>query len=403
MKGAKKMSIVLSNTISDNILENKHDIKDLLKQQQIDSIPIVDSKNPKYIEEITGNQLRVIKDYPAGFDFSANMIHIAKKAEKKGKGKDVTITDYSQDYYKIDITGETVSQYYAKCGNNDIRHNLSVQLRKDFAHGIVIISGEDKRGKYVAQKVPFRINEVKRYVADNSVYIQLLLLKDVFRSTVEGRCLKNGGEGFVKIPAFLYPLCTQTNKRVLQSFNPLYRTQVYGLSENTNKRKSIERPRKCSLRCIAPEYINENGVFNKITIEDFKNSLNSQLKELAQRNQKECLVKGVDLGQYGENSVFYFTSDNKDTKTAQPSLTTESIDCNSSYRTSPDTFKSRVAEAKFLGVEESVAIQLCRFAQDKKYPLSESHYKAFVGISKQEIEEKFALLNEASQIHSQNR
>jgi hypothetical protein len=34
--------------------------------------------------------------------------------------------------------------------------------------------------------------------------------------------------------------------------------------------------------------------------------------------------------------------------------------------------------------------------------LSETHYKAFAGISKQEKEKKFALLKEAAQIHSQN-
>jgi hypothetical protein len=401
----RKMSdIILSRTVSSNILLNKHDIKEQYQHQQIDYIPIVDSKNPKHIEEITGNQLRVLKYYPAGNDICLNIIDSAKKAEKKTKK--VIFTDYSQDYYKIDVTGATYSQYLEKCGNNDIRHNLSVQLRKDFTHGIVLIYGEDNKGKYIAKKAPFKINEVKQYAADNSVYIQLLLLKEVYGSLIEERCLKNGGEGFVKMPALLYPLCTQTDKRALQSFNPLYRAQVYGLSENTNKIKSIERPRKCSLRCIAPEYINENGVFNgvhnKITIEDFKNSLNSQLKELAQRNQKEWLVKRVDFGKYDGNSVIYFTSDNKDTKTSQHSLTTESIDYNNSYRTSPDTFKSRVAEAKLLGVEETLANRLCSFAQDNNYPLGDIHYKAFVGISEQEIEKKFDLLKEAAQIHSQN-
>jgi hypothetical protein len=307
MTKGDKMSIIVPPTVSDNILMNKHDIKEQYQHQQIDSIPIVDSENPKYIEEITGNQLRVLKDYPAGYDFCLNIIDLAKKAEKKTKK--IIITEYSQDYYKIDVTGAKFSQYFAECGNNDIRHNLSVQLRKDFTHGIVTISGEDKRGKYIATKVPFRINEVKQYIADDSVYIQLLLLKDVFGSLIEGRCLKNGGEGFVKMPAVLFPACTKTNKYNMSSYNPIYRLQTYGLSKNTNKQKWILVSRRDFLTKVAPEYIDKNdrsAWLKDMTIKDFHKSLRSQSLSLIDRFPNETLIQNFHLGYHNEPTVIYF-------------------------------------------------------------------------------------------------
>jgi hypothetical protein len=316
------MSIVFSSTVADNILMNKHDIKEQCRQ--IDSIPIVDSKNPKYIEEIAGNQLRVLKDYPAGHDFCLNIIDRAKRFEQKERK--IALTDYSEDYYKVSISGKVFSEYFAECGNNDIRHNLSVQLRKDFTNGIVKISGEDKKGKYIAEKAPFKINEVKQYVDDNSTYVQLLLLKDVYGSLIDGRCLKNGGEGFSKMPANMFPLCTQTNKRNFQSFNPIYRLQVYGLSKNTHKCEVIKQPRKDLLRSIVPEYTDENGWLMKITIKELNESLKSQATSLIQNIQGELLVKSFYLGQYGRDSVIYFTAVNKNTKNSENAVSNKKSD-----------------------------------------------------------------------------
>jgi hypothetical protein len=57
-----------------------------------------------------------------------------------------------------------------------------------------------------------------------------------------------------------------------------------------------------------------------------------------------------------------------------------------------ETFKARVEYAKSLGIEEGVAVRICNFAQSYKIPLSETHYRGFVGKGKKEIEEAFNLL-----------
>jgi hypothetical protein len=297
----RKMSIPVSRTVSDSILTNKHDIKE---QYQIDSIPIVDSKNLKYIEEIAGNQLRVLKDYPVGNDFCLNMIDRAKKVEKKSG--QVTIVDYSDDYYKVNVSEKVFANYFAKCGNNDIRHNLLVQLRKDLSTGIVKIYGEDNKGRYIVTKAPFKINEIKRHFADNSVCIQILLLKDIYGSLINDNSLKNGGEGYVRIPSHLFPLCTQTEKGSLQSFNPIYKLQIFGLTKNTHKRDKIETPHEEFLRYIVPEYIDRDGYLKKMTIRDFNNSLTSQAKTLVEKSPRELLVKSFFLGRHGGNSTLYF-------------------------------------------------------------------------------------------------
>jgi hypothetical protein len=65
--------------------------------------------------------------------------------------------------------------------------------------------------------------------------------------------------------------------------------------------------------------------------------------------------------------------------------------------TSANTFKARVEYAKSLGIEERVARMICNFAQSKKYPLAEAHYKAFVGKSEKEAEEAFSVLKLVAQ------
>jgi hypothetical protein len=301
------MNVLVSRTVGDNILANKHDIKE---QYQIDSIPIVNSKNPKFIEEITGNKLRVLKDYPAGNDFCLNMIARAKRFEKKSGN--AVIVDYSEDYYKLTVSEKVFVNYFSECGNNDIRHNLLVQLEKDLSTGIVKIYGKDNKGKYIVTKAPFKINEVKKHFSDNSVSIQILLLKDVYGSLIDDSSLKNGGEGYIKIPCHLFPLCTQTEKGRFQSFNPIYKLQVFGLTKNTHKRDKIEVPHEEFLRYVVPEYIDRDGYLKKMTISDFNNSLTSQAKTLVEKRTEELLVKSFFVGRRGGNSTLYFKTGKKE-------------------------------------------------------------------------------------------
>jgi hypothetical protein len=134
---------------------NKIDIKQYQKQININSTPIVDSKNPKYIEEITGNMLRVLKAYPAGNDFCLNMIAKAKQMEKKGI---TAIFDYTENYYCIELSEKTFYDYFKRCGDNNIRRNLIRQLINPLSSGIVMILGKIKKGTYCTSMSTLIIN-----------------------------------------------------------------------------------------------------------------------------------------------------------------------------------------------------------------------------------------------------
>ena len=249
----EKGFIIVSSTVKDNSLLSKRDIKEYL-----DSLPIVDSKNPKHIEEVAGNHLRLIKNLPAGNDFCLNVIGRAKWKAKRNKIIS-PFKDYSEDYYSINVTNKFIKEYLSKCGDHHKRYNLWRQLSKDFVTWIVVRKGKDKIGEHVEKQNPFKINRIIEYDqnGDESL-VQLLLLKDIYGSQIDDSCTKNGGEGFTKIPTFLFPKCTQTDKGNLGSYNPIYRSQIYSLSENTNCIDKINRPHLDFMKKVVPEYLDNN-------------------------------------------------------------------------------------------------------------------------------------------------
>jgi hypothetical protein len=303
--------IPISRTIENQILLNKHDIKKQYKL--INSTPIVDSKNPKYIEEITGNLLRVLKIYPIGNDFCLNMIAKAKENENiTGK---ILIDDYSENYYRIALLEKTLYDYFKRCGGRDIRHSLIKQLINPLSTGIVMIRGKNKKGVYYTVGLPpFKLH-FKKYDNHNiPTDITLELLKDVYKSLIDESCFK-GNDGYDQIPAYLYALCTQTDKGCLQSYNPIYKIQILGARKNTNKKNSVNIFRNELLKDIAPEYINSDGHFknrDNVTLANFIDTLNSQMKNLVENNKGDLLVGSLNIGFPSANSysTLYFTNGN---------------------------------------------------------------------------------------------
>jgi hypothetical protein len=300
----------MSRAIVKNVLMNKHDIRETY--QQIDNIPFVDSDKPKHIEEILGNHLRVLKDYPLGHDFCVNMV--AKANKNKRKTKKNVFRDYSEDYYEIIISQDTFDGYFEECVDAASRYSLKRQLQKDLEKGIVQVYGKDKIGKYIDTKAPFRIRATRRYIETPTpiTNIQVLLLKEIYGSLVEGTCTKNGNEGFCKIPAALFPKCTQTGQTWMKTYNPIYRTQVLGLSKNTNKQNQIEIPRLELLRTLMPVEINKYGYMERLSFRNIEIALGRQAAVLVKVLPQAPLVIEVKIRKYGDTGILVFQNPSKE-------------------------------------------------------------------------------------------
>lgn len=278
--------ITLSLTAVENILMNKHSIK---------LLPIIDSQNEKHIELI-GNELRTIKRYPVGYDFLVNVIDKIKDKVAR------SINDISSDYYELNVLDETFTNYLKPCGNHAQRQSLARQLVTDMTSGFVYIKGKG----YIGYQAPFRIMGRKIYSDGKRIY-QVHLLKQVFDSLIKGECYKNGGDGYIEIPSMLFPIITRANKGILQSYNPIYKLNIFGIKKNTHKKKNIEVNRNEFLKTVLPEYY-KNGYLTK-DIYSIRESLSQAAKEVSKSlPNHHNLVKNFYLGHREGNSTIYFNS-----------------------------------------------------------------------------------------------
>jgi len=286
-------NVTISRSIADNIMLNKHDI--------IQAFPIVNSSNPKYIEEITGSSLRVLRKYPVGFDFAINMINNAKKSGKIG----TYIEDLGREYYKIEVHKKSLINYLASCGEHTIRQSLYRQIITDLSFGYVKILSKGKN--FIDYKAPFRIMGLRIFKNSEAIIYKIHLLKDIFESLVLGKCYSNGGEGFINIPGELYPTLTKTDKGKLQSYNPAYKFIVFGLGKNTNRKSSIQVDKKELLRTTVPEYF-RGGTLDKITIESLQTSMRGILKHVQKIFPQKGLPKNCYIGKYTEKAKLFFNN-----------------------------------------------------------------------------------------------
>jgi hypothetical protein len=286
-------NVTMSRSIADNIMLNKHDI--------IQALPMVNSSNPKRIEEVTGSSLRVLRKYPIGFDFTINMINIAKKSGEISK----YVEDLGREYYKIEVQKKSLNSYLASCGEHTIRQSLYRQIITDLSFGYVKILSKGKN--FIDYKAPFRIMGFRVFKNSETIIYKIHLLKDIFESLVIGECYNNGGEGFITIPGELYPTLTKTDKGELQSYNPAYKLIVFGVGKNTNRKSSIQVDKKELLRTTVPEYY-RNGTLDKLTITSFQASMKGILRHIQKIFPKKGLPSSFYIGKYNEKSKLYYNN-----------------------------------------------------------------------------------------------
>jgi hypothetical protein len=285
--------VCMPRGIVNNILLNKHKIK---------IMPSIDSSNPEHVEEIIGNELRTLKKYPLGYDFIVNVISKVKsKAASTGKSIGEYYKEVSEDYYEVNVEEETFTDYFSESGDHTIRQSLKRQVITDLNSGFVFIRSKD----YIARQAPFRIMGVKRIDNKTKVF-QIFLLKQLFESLITGDSFKTGGEGYIEIPAKLFPILTKANKQGLQSYNPAYKLQVFGLMKNTNKKTTIKVNRGEFLETIAPEYYKKG--YLDVSESFIHSNLISMLKETEACLPESFIVRNFYIGEGSQESTIHFNN-----------------------------------------------------------------------------------------------
>jgi len=279
--------ISISRVIAQNILINKHAIK---------ALPIIDSRNERHIEEIAGNELKALKRYPVTYDLIVNIINAMHKTGQIEK----YIQPAGRDYYSMTISEKTWRKYFYNCGNNSIRQSLARQVLHELQTGFIILCGKDKkRGHYIESRKPFMITAIRQY-ENGEKERDLHFSKLIFQSLVTGSCFKNGGEGFIEIPAELYPRLTNVNTGEIQSFNPIYKINIYGLLKNTHSRKSITVNKESFIENIIPEYasrIKGSSEFKlKMSEAAIHKSLITSIKKSNEVFQNERVISNFYIG-----------------------------------------------------------------------------------------------------------
>jgi hypothetical protein len=294
--------MIVSRTAAENALLNKHEIKRYIAEGKlIRGFPLVDTKNPMLIEKIMGTELRVLKTYSPGFDFTVNVIAAAHNTGNPGRH----IKDVDQNYYKVNVSENLWKHYFQNCGDHTIRQNLPRQVFKDLQTGFIELPIYSKvHGQGYERRAPFRIM-AEQYYSDGTKYRELFFSKAVFGSLVTGDCTKTGGDGFIEIPSNFYPLLTGTDKGELNSYNPIYKLNLHALLKNTHKKDRVTIPRQELLETITPEYLDDKG-YLKIAAFTLHDSLVKSAWEALTKFPEGLLVKNFYLGKYGELSTIYF-------------------------------------------------------------------------------------------------
>jgi len=236
-------TIKISRILTGQILLNKNTIQN----PNIKLIPFADTKNKKYIEEISGNQCRTIKRYPQSYDFFAN---IFAQKEFQNNSKKIINAVNNRDYYEIWIKNSTIKNYYQSCGNHTEKQSLRRQLLTEPKTG-GFVKLHKQNSVIITEEAPFKIM-ARRLNTDGTVFAyKFFLHKLVFESIVENKCK---GDGFIEIPKNLYPSMVTKDKGTLQSWNPPYKANILCLLKNTHKKPSIIINTSELMETIFPEY-----------------------------------------------------------------------------------------------------------------------------------------------------
>jgi|AACY02.16.fsa_nt_gi hypothetical protein len=288
--------IPVSRTVAKNILINKHIIK---------ALPRIDSNNKDHIEAIAGNELRVLKRYAVAYDFIANLIHKAHKLNIIHEW----IEDTGRDYFKGTVKETTWREYFKDCGDFKIRQSLARQIKRDLHSGFIYIHGHDKKkGEYIEYRRPFFVTAIRQF-ENGERERDLFFSKTVFNSLVTGECFKNGGDGFIEIPASLYPKLTHTETGKIQSHNPIYKINVFGLLKNTHKKKKIIVKKYDFIENVIPEYARKDDIWGGYYLKTPEYVIHGALIESIKQSNKLCpqdrIISNFYIGP--EDVTLYFS------------------------------------------------------------------------------------------------
>ncbi|GMO68190.1 MAG: hypothetical protein Nk1A_6840 [Endomicrobiia bacterium] len=273
------MTIPVSHKVADNILINKHDIR---------MMPLIDSLKEKHIKLID-NEWRALKRYPVTYDFFANIID---------RNKDIIteiIEDVSRDYYELSVSEGAFERYLGYCENHTKKQSLKRQLMADVSFGFVLIKSKNLTN--IEYKAPFRLMKIVISQDGGKIY-KFYLLKQIFSGLITGECYKNGGEGFIRIPGYLYPITTQAYKGILKSHNPIYKTNILGITKKTHKgQRYSEMDREEFLKEIFPEYYRDGKL--KVSQPALQGSLWTAIQGVSNLLPTHELVNNLEMGKNG--------------------------------------------------------------------------------------------------------
>ena len=280
-------TISVSRRIISNILTTKHDIK---------IMPFIDSTKEKHIDDLMGNELRVLNKYPVGYDFFANVI------DKNKHRLTEIVKDITSDYLELSVKESTINEYTSDCGNHSIRQNLKRRLMIETGFGFVLI----KKGKnYADLQAPFRLMKMRVFENGERIY-KFHLLKQIFGSLITQECYKKNKEGYITIPSQLYPIITQSYKGILQSYNSIYRLEILGITRKTHgNQTSVEMDRDELLRKVLPEYY-KNGCLEKSQLA-LTSALKIAIEGVKNLLPRHKLVSDLQIWKKGGKSRIYFS------------------------------------------------------------------------------------------------
>jgi len=290
--------IRISRKMSEKMLENKHTIA---------LLPRIDSKNKKHLKLIA-NEWRTLKRIPLTFDFVANVLD-AYKEKISTIVKDI---DGNNDHFQLEVPEDIILAYFDDCSNYKTRQSLKRQLlaEMDPKYGFVEITGKS----YCGLLRPIMYAGIKKYNNDTNNNIHIFMLhKDVFGSLVTGKCSKNGGDGFFKMPRILYPILTASDKRCFQSYNPFYRLIVYGLTKNTNDVRVIKVDKSEFCQYVMPEYYDLKRRCLDMKYCEAQDTFFAALKNVTKNiKDKAFIVKNLFMEAYKEEVRISFETINND-------------------------------------------------------------------------------------------
>lgn len=317
-------NIIASRTVAENILLNKHGIR---------ALPFYEYPNSKALDIYHDDgfrQIRTMRNYPVGYDFSCNIIAEIRKAGLTQKViKEGVIGDIP--YYFAWINLSHIYEYTASAGDHTKRQGLIRKLQNDITTGFVTVrGGTDKEGRYLTNIAPFRVIETRKY-ENGDIHLHFAWAKDIFETLITDTCTKAGADGYITLPDHLYPLSTQAtvaaetlnkiaqddNSKVLEttgrthligSSNPIYKLEVYARMKNTNELPSMQVDRKELLKAIVPELTDKDGNLRKIAASELHNILIREVQDIRNKTTGVKVLSNFYLGKAweSEQSILYF-------------------------------------------------------------------------------------------------